>query len=395
MRTAYISLLDIGSRMAHAMQVMKNAQAWAKASSDFEFITSLSLANYFRLDWDRVRELYGLSVDFPVKAWPLQDRWRRFRLPGLEVLFHRLAAARCARRGVELVFTRTYLAPRYTLARGLPTVVETHNPPDDDPQRQALYAALHHPLVLAVVTISQDLARRYQQFGLPADKILVAPDGVDLDAFAQPLAKEAARAKLGLPQDRPLAAYVGHLYDGRGVEHIVEAAQRLPSVEFLLVGGHPQDLARWQERTRGLGLANLRFAGFVPNRRVPTYLWAADILLMPYGNACPTVEWMSPLKMFEYMAAGRAIVASDLPAVREVLRHGQTAWLCAPDSGEALARAVAELAADPELAGRLGRSARDRADRYSWDARVQNIMAFARERLAALPRRSNSCNNIS
>jgi glycosyltransferase involved in cell wall biosynthesis len=384
MRTAYISQLDIGSRMAHAIQVMKNAQAWAKASEDFEFITSLSLGNYRRLDWAEVKELYGLSRQFPIKAWPLQDRWRRFRLPGLERLYHRLAAARCAQRKVDLVFTRTYLTPCYTLARNLPTVVETHSPPDDNPQRQALYKALDHPLLLAVVTISQDLARRYQEYGLPAEKILVAPDGVDLEAYAAPLDKEEARERLGLNPDQPVAAYVGHLYQGRGVEHILAAARRLPDIRFLLVGGHPQDISRWQNTALEMGLNNLSFTGFVPNRRVPMHLWAADVLLMPYGLACPTVEWMSPLKMFEYMAAGRAIVASDLPAIKEVLIHGENAWLCAPDSGEALARAVQTLVSDPALARDLGVSARADVEQYSWDSRVQKIIAFARNRQAAL-----------
>lgn len=381
MKTAYISLLDLGSRMAHAMQVMKNAQAWAKASDDFEFLTSLSLTSYLGLDWVRIKELYGLSHDFNIKTWPLQDRWRRFRLPGLEKLYQRLAAKRCAQRGVELVYTRTYLTPCYTLPLGLPTVVETHSPPDNDPSRRALYNMLDHPKLLALVTISRELARRYMDFGMPPDKILVAPDGVDLDAFSQPLGRQAARAALGLPLDKPIAAYVGHLYAGRGVEHILDAAQRLPGVEFLLVGGHPEDQLRWQNVAQGMGLKNLLLAGFVPNREVPAYLWAADYLLMPYGLSCPTVDWMSPLKMFEYMAAGRAIVASDLPAVREVLTHGQNAWLCAPDSGEALADALSRLVENQELCAELGGNAlKDVAD-FSWDNRIKQIMDFALSRI--------------
>lgn len=386
MKTAYISLLDLGSRMAHAMQVMKNAQAWAKASDDFEFLTSLSLQNYRNLDWAQVKELYGLSRDFPVKAWPLQDRWRRFRLPGLERLYHRLAANRCAERKVELVYTRTYLTPQYTLTRDIPTVVETHSPPDDNPERQALYRMLDHPKLLAVVTISRELARRYEEFGLPPGKILVAPDGVDLDTFAQQLSKKEARNILGLTPKKPIAAYVGHLYDGRGVEHILEAAGVLPEVEFHIVGGHPEDLARWQNRVGSLGLNNLTFAGFVPNQMVPAHLWAADVLLMPYGHDCPTVEWMSPLKMFEYMASGRAIVASDLPAVREVLTQGETALFCQPDSGQALARTIQEVIDHPGLADRLGQQALALSERYSWDSRVKSIMEYAEERLAALPK---------
>jgi glycosyltransferase involved in cell wall biosynthesis len=382
-RTAYVSTLDIGSRMAHAMQVMKNAQAWAKASEAFEFLTCLSPLAWRRQDPAAVAELYGLSTPFAIKAWPLKERLWRLRLPLVQDIFFRLAARRCRDLEAELVFTRTYLAPRYLLAHNLSTVVETHSPPEDTPAKRMLYIMLHHPRVLAVVTISQELARLYREHGLPAEKILVAPDGVDWDAFQPELSRQEARRRLGLADDRPVAAYVGHLYPGRGVDHILEAAARLPGVRFRLVGGHPEDVARWRAEVERAGLANLELAGFVPNREVPLHLFAADALLMPYTTATPTAAWMSPLKMFEYLAAGRPVIASDLPAVREVLRDGDNALLCPPDSGEALAGALGRALEEPELAARLGAAGRREARGYSWDARVGRIMEFAAARREA------------
>jgi len=113
---------------------------------------------------------------------------------------------------------------------------------------------------------------------------------------------------------------------------------------------------------------------------VPRHLWAGDLLLMPYSTACPTAAWMSPLKMFEYMAAGRPILASDLPAIRAILEPGRTAHLVPPDSGPALAQGVRELLADPVRAANLAAAARAEAVRYSWDQRVADIMAFVRGR---------------
>ncbi len=109
---------------------------------------------------------------------------------------------------------------------------------------------------------------------------------------------------------------------------------------------------------------------------MPLHLWAGDILLMPYGASCPTVAWMSPLKMFEYMAAARPILASDLPAIREILDHGRTAWLTPPDSGEALAQGVREILADPQRAGDMAAAARAKVEDYSWDRRVARILDF-------------------
>jgi len=370
--------------MAHAMQVMKNAQAWAKQSEDFEFITSLSRWSLKKLDTAALAELYGLSQGFALTAWPLQDRLGRFRLPFLETLYLTKAARRCARREVDLVFTRVNRAPRFLVRRGLNTVVETHSPPEDTPDKRQLYKALHHPRLLALVTISEELARRYRDHGLPGEKILVAPDGVDWDAFDPAMSRAEARRRLGLKQEGFIAAYVGHLYAGRGVDHILEAAARLPEINFRLVGGHAEDVERWRAELARAGLGNVELAGFVPNREVPLHLFAADALLMPYTNATPTAAWMSPLKMFEYMAAGRAIVASDLPAVREVLAHQWNALLCEPDSGEALAHALEQLAGRTALARRLGDAAREGAARYSWDNRVKRIMEHAQERMEAL-----------
>ena len=388
MRVSYISQLDLPSRMAHAMQIMKNAQAWAKACPDFEFITCLSPAHRRALPKVNLAELYGLKHSVRLCAWALNLKvgpFLRGRLGPYDPLasqriYLSLAARRCAQQRVDLVYTRTYAAPRYTLPRGLPTLVETHSPPGDPtPEKLDLYRRVKEdPNLLGLVTISHRLRDMFLEAGLPGEKLLVLPDGVDLDAFTPAFSREQARRQLGLNTQRPLAVYVGHLYDGRGVGLILEAAAALPEVDFLLVGGHDQDVARWRGQARAQGLANLTLTGFVPNSQVPSYLWAGDMLLMPYETSCPTSGHMSPLKMFEYLAAGRAIIASDLPALGPVLTHGTNAWLCPPDTTQPFTQAVEHLAASPELRQSLARNALATAREYSWDRRVERILEFVR-----------------
>lgn len=383
MRVSYIAVIDTGNINAHGIQVMKNAQAWAGASGDFELVANLSRSDVKSLDPARLAQLYGLKRSFALAAYPLRGGYGRFRLEAMQKWFFRLAAKRCRQRQVELVYTRTYECPHYTVAQGLPTLVAAHGLLENIPHPQRFQASLNHPLCLGLVTISPQLAESYIEDGRPAEKIIVAPDGVDLEAFAQPLDKAEARRRLGLDPARPLAVYAGHLYDGRGVEHILAAATALPGVDFLLVGGHSPDVARWRERARAAGAANFILAGFVNNGQVPAHLWAGDLLLMPYGTACPTAAWMSPLKMFEYMAAARPIVASNLAALRNVLTHGANAWLAPPDGPQGLIEAVREILARPELAAGLAAQARLDVEQYSWDQRVARLMDFARQRLAA------------
>lgn len=375
MRVVYVANVDLPNRYAHAVQVMKNAQAWAKVCQDFELLTNVGLRNWRALDPRSTAEIYGLSHLFPIVAYPLQ-RMEQSRFHLAKTLFYRLAARRCRRRRADLVYTRTYLLPMFTLPLGIPTVVETHSPPERTRDKMLLYGLLGHPDLLALVTISEALAHRYEKFGLPADKILVVPDGVDLDPFEDPMEREEARSELGLSRGRFMAVYVGHLYDDRGINEIMYAASLLPEVTFILAGGHDEDIVRWRSRARELGLANLSLVGFVPNRLVPKYLWAADVLLMPYSAKCPTAEWMSPLKLFEYMASGRPIVASDLPSLRTVLRHGENSWLCPADDGEALARSILHLKDRPELSGALATQALADVRGYAWDKRVHRILDF-------------------
>ncbi|MBF0144023.1 MAG: glycosyltransferase family 4 protein [Magnetococcales bacterium] len=374
LRMAYVVSLDLpGNRRAHAVQVMKNAQAWAKITRDFELVTNVSWGNHRRIDPERLAVDYGIMRPFSLHALPLLGlesssiRW-------LNSLFYRLAARRLARRRTELVYTRNTRFPGFSLKRRIPTLVEVHGPPGTATDQEALRPCLQDPLLLGLVTISEELAHRYQEWGTPPEKIIVAPDGVDLERFHFPLTREEARQRLGLPLDRPLAVYVGHLYPGRGIEEILAAARELGEVDFLLVGGMPNDLARWRQEVADTALANVRFAGHVANDRVPTYLWAADVLLMPYGRHCPTSQWMSPMKMFEYMAASRPMVATDLAALRTVLRHEENAWLVAADDGKALAGGILTVLTSPELAGRLAATARREVEAFSWDRRVGSIL---------------------
>ncbi|MEO5376755.1 MAG: glycosyltransferase [Magnetococcus sp. DMHC-6] len=376
LRSAYVVDLDLPDNLrAHAVQVMKNAQAWARASDDFEMITNVRHDHYFPLQRANLEQYFGLSHPFPVRAYPF-NRLESAKYLWLRSIFYRLAARRCARRGVDLIYTRTNLLPLFSLPLGIPTIVESHSPPGDELDKPLLYQQMSHPHFLALVTISEPLAQRYRQAGLPEEKILVQPDGVDLDRFQNAFSVVEAKKQLALNPDRPLAVYVGHLYEGRGIEDILVAAGRLPWVDFLLVGGYPQHLKGWRNQAESQGVGNIQFKGFVQNNEVPLMLWAADVLLMPYSQRCPTAEWMSPLKMFEYMAAKRPIIATDLPALKVILSHHKNAWLVPPEDGGLLADAIAQLLSNPELSHQLAEAAWNDVQSYSWDMRVKNILQF-------------------
>lgn len=380
MRVAYVvatTLLNF-SRRAHAIQVMKNAQAWQKAVADFELVTTARFGQWLKVDRRELSRFYGLQTPCHFTVFPL-GALEEVDHPAAKTLAWQAAAWRCRLRQVDLTYTRGPEIARTLTRHGLATIMETHALPDSHP-RPWLGELLRNPRLIGLVTITEPLAEPFLQAGLPRSKLLILPDGVDLERFIDLPSSAQAKATLQRPSQRLLVVYAGHLYAGRGVEDILWVATRRPEIDFLLVGGFAPDVVRWQAAIHQNGLTNVELTGFIENHRLPIYLAAADLLLMPYGRACPTHLWMSPLKMFEYMAAGRAIIASDFPVLRSVLHHGDNSWLTPPDQPEGLLAAVEHLAANQELRERLGSQAARDVIPYSWDNRVAQILNFARER---------------
>lgn len=373
MHVVYVATGDFPSRYARAVQILKNAQAWAKISDRFGFFSNLSYLNWLKRKTIDLHDYYSIETPFSVNFYPYFI-FERYKVPVLKELYYNCVAKRCKKDGVDLVYTRTYTMAKSAVQQGVNVIVETHGPPDNNPDKLELYRQLQYPEFLAMVTISDNLKQRYIDFGLPEEKILVAPDGVDLERFSSPLSKVEARQKLGLEKESTIAAYVGHLYEDRGMLEMIEAARLCPEITFVMVGGHDEDIQKWKAQTKDI--TNLKFMGFVKNIEVPKWLWAADMLLMPYNTRCRTADWMSPLKLFEYMAAGRPIVGTKLPALETILRHKDNSVLVEPDSGKRLAEGIQLLAHDEELSQQISQAALSEVEQYSWDQRVQSIRSF-------------------
>jgi len=218
------------------------------------------------------------------------------------------------------------------------------------------------------VTITRALADLLtERFG-PRDNLAAVPDGVRL-----PAGREYVPPPAGGP---PRVVYAGHLYAWKGVDVLLDALARLRSVHGLIVGGHEQepDLARVRGRIASLGLCERVDAiGQVPPGQVAAQLARGHVLALPNGPSATSARFTSPLKLFEYMAAGRPIVASDLPALREVLGDGENAILVPAGDPAALAAAIQRLIDDEALAAALGRRAFEMAADYTWARRAERL----------------------
>jgi len=176
---------------------------------------------------------------------------------------------------------------------------------------------------------------------------------------------------------QPRVLYAGQLYPWKGVDVLVDAVARVPSARLVVLGGIPgeADFGRVKARAEALGIADrVELRGLVPQAEVARELALARVVAVPVRRSEMTLRHTSPLKAFEAMAAGRPILASDLPSSREFLRHAENAWLVAPDDPAALAEGLARLLEDDALSERIARAAFEDAVAFSWDARARRLM---------------------
>jgi glycosyltransferase involved in cell wall biosynthesis len=228
----------------------------------------------------------------------------------------------------------------------------------------------------AVLPVTAVLAGHVRAAGVAAERIQVIANGVDLARFGAAGAREAARRELGL-DGKLVLGFAGFVRPWHGLEAALDAMAAMPErpeLHLLVVGDGPAR-RELEARARVLGLERrLTVLGVVPRERVPAMLAAMDIALQPSA-----VAYASPLKLFEYMAAGLAIVAPDQPNIREVLEHGRDALLFAPGEEGGLSRAIERLCRDETLRRRLGAGARATilAGGYTWDANASRVAALA------------------
>ncbi len=387
MKVALIAPTEIPARRANTIQVMKMAQALVTCGHSVTVISPASgkLAQARKPGWEELAAHYGLQCPFPVT-------WLR-AAPSLRRYDYAMRAVRAARKGeFDLVYTRLVQAAAFASLLGTPTILEVHDlPRGRSPSagvRLFIKGRGRRRLVAITRALANDLA---QQFKIPGPEAgaftVVLPDGVDLERFENLPEPRAARLALhsqatfkNIEPERFTAGYTGHLYTGRGAEFMLDLAERLPEVQFLLVGGEPADVERLRQETQRRGSLRVSLAGFVANADLPLCQAACDVLLAPYGEKVAgssggdIARYLSPLKLFEYLACGRALIASDLPPLREVL-NAENAVLLPSRDLEAWSAAITHIKNHPEEAAGLAAQARQDAGQYSWEKRAERLLA--------------------
>ncbi len=232
-----------------------------------------------------------------------------------------------------------------------------------------------------LIFVTKYLRNHYmEKYNCKNKKTLVVSDAVNLSIFDINISKEEARKKLNLPLDKKIIGYCGRFRTmdmEKGILEVLKALKMLDSnILFVAMGGKPKHVEYYKEQAKLLGVGSkTKFVGNYTQDIVALYQKAFDILLMPFPNSHHYRYYMSPMKMFEYMASKRPIISTDLPSVREILNKNN-AFLIKSENREDLVKAVKNLLQNEEISKRISQKAYEDVKQHTWEKRVEKILNF-------------------
>jgi glycosyltransferase involved in cell wall biosynthesis len=400
-RLFYLGGFDLPSRHARSIQSVHTAHALARAGWTVRVVAQRPTCRAARRTGDQILAPFGLDphprlqIDrLPVlrpRPMPSVDIHIRLAVTNWSYGLGALASLLRDRGRFDLVLTRDpRIAWIFTATRrlhGCPVIYEVHElfstrPRDNAsladgniwgvaPRTRSLEASVLSGVDLLLPLTGACAAILADKRGVPPSRIAVVPDGTVPPSGDLP----------PLDRDRRRVVYAGQLYAWKGVDTLLRAMQALANVSLDLFGGlHWSDpnLERASRLARSLGVgARVNFHGPVHHADVRTVLAGARAGVVPLPDRLMSRYFTSPLKLFDYMAAGVPVVASDFPAIREVIEDGRNGLIVPADDPDALAASIRRLVETPALAESVRRAAFDDVRRYTWDTRAERIIRAA------------------
>lgn len=394
-RLIYASAARLPSEMAHGLQIMQNCEAFAESGAE------VTLWHPRRLNTPQMRAVldiyafYGVAPRFLMRRLPTLDLINLLGGEGGKLYapaFYLMLMTYALVVLFSALFTRADLFySRDPLVLLMLSLVK--------PKRQLAYEAhrLNRPgagrwlqtqvlrrvgLTIAITPPLRDDLRKLH----PGAALMVAHDGVRRARFESIPTQVEARQRAGWSLTPFVVGYVGRLQTlgmAKGVDTLIKAIAQMPERDgcaLALIGGPDDSAEEYRTLWLKLGLAPAQFlyAGQVAPESVPGWMGGFDVCVMPLPRTEHFALHASPLKLFEYMASGRAVVASDLPGWADVITHDIDALLVPPSDVAALSGALSRLYQDAALRERLATAARQRVmSVYTWDARARQILAAA------------------
>lgn len=380
MKIIYLANARIPTEKAHGMQIVKMCEEFASVGAEVRLVVP-GRKNEIKED---LFDYYKIKRNFVCRYLKIWDFVGKFKygywLSQLSFALAAFFARGLWRRNECVIFTRDEVTGWLMALKGYRVFYDMHGFPD---KYLWLWQISMKKMEGIVGTNEWKLKQVREKFKIVADKLLVARNGFDPALFNFATERDDLKRQLNLPLDRPLVVYVGHLYDWKGADILAQAAGLLPEACLVFVGGTKIDAENFKQQHGQR--ENILMVGHQPRQQVPLYLRAADVLVLPnsaFSQSPRLITYTrfdtSPIKLFEYMASGRPIVASALPSIKEVVNENN-AVLFSPDNAAELAQAIKKVLNDKDLAQRIAQQAQIDVQEYTWENRARIIIEFIKK----------------
>jgi len=366
----YLANIGLPGDWAHSLQIMKMCEAFASLGVEVELVvprrSAKALVDEDPFVFYNVARTFKITRLFCIDLVPGGTSLLNFLLRTFSFL--------CSAR-IHLFFKRfdvLYTREQFAGLFFSKVVYELHYLP----KKISWFHKLNWCKAKSLIVLTRFIKEQLVQWKIKADKILVAPDAVDLAEFSLLISKEEARKFLALPTNKKIILYTGSFFthSWKGVDILLESALSLSDeYSFVFVGGNEKEI---EQVKKEFGGSNLIFVGQKLHKQIPCYLKAADVLILPNKKGSDHSEkFTSPLKLFEYMASQRPIIASDLPSIREVLNEKNCLFF-KPDDAKDLAEKIRWLLGRQELADQIAGQAYLDVQNFTWQKRAETINKF-------------------
>jgi len=376
MKISYITNARIPTEKANGIQIMENCSAMSRIP-DIE--VSLVSAKRSKVNMQNPFEYYDFDNTFEFKRIFCIDllflpflKFLAFVLQVVSFTISSFFYVLFNKKKIDVVYTRDfYVAVFMSFLK--PVFYEVHSLPN----KASFLHKMSWQKSKELIVISNGLCKDLISLGVDEKKILIVRDGVNIERFNIDLSKQFAREKLGIPLDQKVIVYTGHLYKWKGADTLAQAGLKLSSdMHIYFVGGTKEDVERFREQYKS---DNIHIVGHKPQTEIPIWLKSSDILVIP-NSAKERISshYTSPMKLFEYMASERPIIASDLPSIQEVLKNNEAIFFN-PDNASDLSQKIIYSIKNIDLLNKRAIQAKQEVLQYSWDNRAKIILSSIKE----------------
>jgi len=358
----YLSSSFLPSKSANSVHVMNMCEAFENLG------IKITLFGFKGEERGNIFDYYNVNKEFDIYT----IKKRPIRFLGDLIASFKIKKIILNKFYNSVIYARNFY-PLYLLKNKYKYIVESHILPENIIHKRIQKVLFKNKNFIKLVVISNILKEDYLKTFpmLKPEDIIVAHDAAKIAKIkSKKLTKKSGNQKV--------IGYVGSLFPGKGMEIISKLTYELPKLKFIIVGGNEEEVNYWNKKCNP---KNTQLIGYVKQKDLIDYYNEFDIVLLPnqkdilVNNKRSNIgKWTSPLKLFEYMAYQKPIIASDLPVLREVLNENNSI-LCDPENVEEWVRAIKLLIKDEKLSKKIAENAyKDLINKYTWDKRAEKIL---------------------